>query len=130
MRLDTDPLLTAPLCYGPFEVVHTRHRSYGYLATASDPPELSVGLWDFVRNYAQSHPSVKHQSRANHWRWSHKDENGDETLRFEGYYNHFEIVKFAAFRRPDVKQWLNALVNYPEGIFKWRWGEPGPMQSL
>jgi len=50
MRLDTDSLLTAPLCYGPFEVVHTRHRSYGYLATASDPPELSVGLWDFVRS--------------------------------------------------------------------------------
>jgi mannosyltransferase len=124
MRMDTDSLFTGPICYDPFEVMHVRQRSYGYLSIGSDPQEYTQGMWPFVQNYTQAHTSVQQQLRMNNWTWSHKDENGDQTLRFKGYDTNFEIVELGAFRRPDVKEWLDVLENYPEGIFKWRWGKP------
>jgi mannosyltransferase len=126
MRMDTDSLFTEPLCYDPFEAMHVRRRSYGYLSIGSDPQEYTEGMWPFVHKYTQAHVSVEQQLRTNNWEWSHRDKNGDETLRFKGYDTNFEIVKLAAFRRPDVKEWLDALEDYPEGIFKWRWGKQCP----
>jgi mannosyltransferase len=128
MRMDTDSFFTAPLCYDPFEVMHIRRRSYGYLLIGADAPGFYEGLWEFVRNYAQTHTAVEQQSRANKWEWPDRDEK-PENLRFLGYYNNFEMVELDAFRRPDVKDWLDALEKYPEGIFKWRWGKAAPIQS-
>jgi mannosyltransferase len=122
MRLDTDSLFTGRLCYDPFEVIHVHRRSYAWYYVGSDPPDVTVNLWPFLRNYSQTHPSVEHQLRANNWEWSQLDENGDETVRFIGYGNNFEVVRLDAFRRPEVKEWLDALEGYPEGAFKWRWG--------
>lgn len=123
MRMDTDSFFTAPLCYDPFEVMHLRRRSYGYMDIGSDPQEFTEGLMSFVYNYAQAHTSVERRLRVNNWEWSPRDEDGDETLRFQGYGTNFEIVKLSAFRRPDVMEWLDTLKDYPEGIYKWRWGK-------
>jgi mannosyltransferase len=124
MRMDTDSFFTAPLCYDPFDKIHFRRRSYGYLSAGSDPQEFTEGMMPFIYNYTQAHASVGQRLRANDWEWSRKDEDGDEALRLQGYSTNFEIVKLSAFRRPDVKEWLDALENYPVGIYKWRWGEP------
>lgn len=126
MRIDPGSQITQPICYDPFEIMHVRQRSYGYLSIGSDPQEYTQELWPFVHNYAQTHESVDRQLRANKWEWSHRDGSGDESLRFQGYETDFEIVKVPAFRRPDVRGWLDGVKNYPEGIYKWRWGKLGP----
>jgi mannosyltransferase len=123
MRLDSSSQFTQPLCYDPFEVMHVQRHSYGYLSIGSDAQEYTQGMWPFVHNYTQTHTAVDRQLRANKWEWPHRDENGDESVRFKGYETSFEIVELAAFRRRDVVEWLNALKSYPEGIFKWRWGK-------
>ena len=123
MRMDTDSLFTEPLCYDPFEFMHTRRRSYGYLSIGSDSQEYTEGMWPFVHNFTDTRISVQEQLRVNNWEWSHRDEKGEETLQFKGYNTNFEIVELGAFRRPEVKEWLSALEKYPEGIFKWRWGK-------
>lgn len=45
------------------------------------------------------------------------------TPRILGYNNNFEIVKLDAFRRPDVKAWLDDLTSVPERWLKYRWGK-------
>jgi len=123
MRMDPGSQVTQPICYDPFEIMHVRRRSYGYLSIGSDPQEYTQKLWPFVHNYTQTHESVDRQLRANKWEWSHRDESGDESLRFRGYETDFEIVELAAFRRSGVREWLDVIKNYPEGIYKWRWGD-------
>ena len=87
--------------------------------------DFTEGMYPFVQNYAKAHASVKNMLHRNNWVWSHRDENGRESEPgFNGYDTNFEIVKLEAFRRPDVKAWLDAIEAYPEGIFKWRWGKP------
>jgi mannosyltransferase len=123
MRMDTDSLFTEPLCYDPFEFMHIRRRSYGYLSTGSDSQEYTEGMWPFVHNFVDTRISVQEQLRVNNWEWPHSGEKGEDTLQFKGYNTNFEIVELDAFRRPEVKEWLSALEKYPEGIFKWRWGK-------
>jgi len=68
-------------------------------------------------------PSVDKQLRLNNWKWSRRNENGDESLVFFGYGTNPEIVILEAFKRRDIIEWLDAIESYPEGIYKWRWGE-------
>ncbi|KIM89451.1 glycosyltransferase family 15 protein [Piloderma croceum F 1598] len=123
MRLDTDSLFTAPLCYDPIEVIHHRQRSYGYVFIGSEPQWVTSGMWALVQNYTNTHPSVDKQLRLNNWKWSHRNEDGDESLDFSGYGTNLEIVNLGAFRRRDIREWLDAIESYPEGIYKWRWGD-------
>jgi mannosyltransferase len=123
MRVDTDSLFTSPLCYDPIEVIHHRQRSYGYVFIGSEPQWVTSGMWSLVRNYTNTHPSVDKNLRLNNWKWSHRNENGDESLDFFGYGTNLEIVNLEAFRRRDIREWLDAIESYPEGIYKWRWGE-------
>jgi mannosyltransferase len=124
MRMDTDSCFTAPPCYDPFEVMYAQQHLYGYLGIGQDGQDFTEGMYPFVQNYAKAHPSVENMLRLNNWAWSHRDENGRESEGgFNGYGTNFEIVKLEAFRRPDVKEWLDAIEAYPEGIFKWRWGK-------
>lgn len=130
MRMDTDSLITEPLCYDPFEVMHIRRRSYGYRSVGFDADEVTVGMWDLFTNYAFTHPSVAEQLRRNKWEWPHRNAEGVmEWLGVKGYHNNFEIVKLEAFRRPDVMAWLDELMSVPERAYKWRWGKffPGGM---
>jgi mannosyltransferase len=122
LRMDTNSILTEPLCYDPFKVMDVRRRSYGYLSIGSGSQEYTEGLSAFVYNYSLAHTAVEQRLRAHNWEWSHQDEKAVESLQFVGYDTNFEIVKLAAFRHPDVKEWLDAIQSYPEGIYKWRWG--------
>lgn len=128
MRMDTDSQITEPLCYDPFEVMHVRGRSYGYLAWGHDPPQVTVGMWGLVNDYALAHASVAKQLLANHWQWPseswpHENAGAEEVnMRFRGYFSNFEVVKLEDFRRSDVASWLAELMSVPERIFKWRWG--------
>ena len=64
LRMDTDSLFLAPLCHDPFEVMHVHQRSYGYLGIGNDAPPVAKGLWNLVRDHADSHPEVKSQLNA------------------------------------------------------------------
>lgn len=124
MRFDTDSLVTAPLCYDPFEVMHARKRSYGYRTITNDIDEVTIGVRALLHDYAQAHPAVAARMLRNGWVWPHKNEEGDMiTPPIRGYNNNFEVVKLAAFRRPDVKAWLDELTSVPERWYKYRWGE-------
>lgn len=123
MRMDTDSLITEPLCYDPFEVMHIRQRSYGYLSVGSDSNQVTVGMWSLFTNYAFAHPAVAEQLRQNKWEWPHRNAEGEMVaMPIKGYHNNFEIVKLEAFRRADVTAWLNNLMSVPERAYKWRWG--------
>jgi mannosyltransferase len=123
--MDPSSLFTSPLlCNDPFDVMYTHQRLYGYLSTKSDLREYTAGLWPFVRNFSRTHSAVDRQLRANNWEWEDELPGGEgETVGFRGYDTNFEIVKLDAFRRPDVKEWLEAISEYPEGIFKLGWGK-------
>ncbi|KIJ93034.1 glycosyltransferase family 15 protein [Laccaria amethystina LaAM-08-1] len=118
LRMDTDSLFLEPLCYDPFEVMHTRQRSYGYLGVGNDAPIVTKGLWRFLRDYADSHPEVELRLNASKtWKWPRGSANGDvdlDDVSVSGYYNNFEIVKLEEFRKPEVKEWLYHLIQYPE----------------
>ncbi|KZP29785.1 glycosyltransferase family 15 protein [Athelia psychrophila] len=130
MRLDTDSLITAPLCYDPFEVMYTRQRSYGYLGISNDIDEVTIGVRGLVHDYAGAHPDVKERMDRNGWAWPHENDEGEMiTPPIRGYNNNFEIVKLATFHRPDVRQWLEDLTSVPERWYKYRWGD-GPLRLV
>ena len=109
--------------FNPFAVMHTRQHSYGYPGIGNDAPIVTKGLWRFIHNYANSHPEVELQLNASKiWRWPSDNVNPDIML-VSGYYNNFEIVKLEAVRKLEVKEWLYHLTQYPEGFYKWCWGE-------
>lgn len=127
LRMDTDSLFLEPLCYDPFEVMHLHQRSYGYLGIGNDAPQVTKGLWNFIRDYAGSHPEVEsHLNASTTWKWPSNFTNGEvdwDEVPIHGYYNNFEIVKLEEFRKPEVEEWFYHLVQYPEGFYKWRWGD-------
>lgn len=124
MRLDTDSLIKEPLCYDPFEVMHTRKRSYGYRTYSNDADAALVGMRTLLHNYTLEHPEVARRMKKNKWIWPHENPEGEMILPpLKGYNNNFEIVKLQAFRRPDVQEWLDELVSVPERWYKWRWGK-------
>ena len=115
-RMDTNSRFLEPLCYDPFMVMHARQRLYGYLGIGNDAPIVTKVLWRFICDYANSHPEVELQLNTSKiWRWPSSNIDLDNLV--SGYYNNFEIVK------PEVKEWLYHLAQYPEGFYKWRWGE-------
>ena len=109
MRVDIDSLFTAPFCYDPIEVIHHRQRLYGYVFIGSEPQWVTSGMWSLVQKYTNAHPSVDNQLR---WKWSHRNKNEDESLDFFGYGINLEIVNLDAFRRLDIREWLDAIENY------------------
>lgn len=124
MRMDTDSLIQEPLCYDPFSIMHARKRAYGYRSIGYDVPEVTVGMMDYIMDYANRHPAVAEQLRQNKWDGPYKSTNGEMVIpRVKGYLNSFEIVKLDEFRRADVKEWLDELMSVPERAYKWRWGE-------
>jgi len=124
LRLDTDSFIEEPLCYDPIEVMHVRNRIYGYRYLGSDPPEVSRGMWALVDSYANEHPSIDERMRENGWNWpGGRVLEEMEKHHFPGFYNNFEIVRLEAFRRADVRAWLEEVASVPERAYKYRWGD-------
>lgn len=124
LRLDTDSYIYRPLCYDPIARFHAHNRSYGYRSRTTDPPFVTVGLWDLVDTYAQAHPEIEaNMVQRNGWLWAAGRESGKMgEVPFPTYYNNFEIVRLDAFRRPGVSKWLEEVMSVPERVFKYRWG--------
>lgn len=126
LRLDTDSFVEQPTCYDPFEVMYVRKRIYGYRDAGWDPEYVTHGLWNLTDAYARAHPAVEARLRDNAFPWPQARAKGDLVAMSKGeypmYYNNFEIVDLEAFRRPDVKAWLDEVKSVPERTYKWRWG--------
>ncbi|THH05682.1 hypothetical protein EW145_g4626 [Phellinidium pouzarii] len=124
MRLDTDSYIFKPLCYDPVDLFHQHNRSYAYRARTTDPDWVTVGLWDLVDDYARKDAVVERRLRTNGWVWAaDRDREQMGHHDFPTYYNNFEIVKLDAFRRSDVRAWLDEIMRVPERIYKYRWGD-------
>ncbi|KAL5479051.1 hypothetical protein ACEPAI_2339 [Sanghuangporus weigelae] len=124
MRLDTDSYIFKPLCYDPVDLFHQHNRSYAFNVRTTDPDWVTVGLWNLVDEYAHLHSEVEENLQSNGWQWP-ANRNPEEMGKhdFPTYYNNFEIVKLDAFRRPDVRAWLDEIMRVPERIYKYRWGD-------
>lgn len=123
LRLDTDSYIFKPLCYDPITLFHERNRTYGYRSSTTDPAWVTHGMWDLTDEFVAARPEVESTLRKNGWWWAADREKGrmmEES--YPTYYNNFEIVKLEAFRRPDVREWLDEVQRVPERIFKYRWG--------
>ena len=126
LRLDTDSYIFRPLCYDPIARFHAHNRTYAYRSATRDPAWVTHGMWAFVDEYAKANPDVDAVMRKNGWWWpegSNRDHDKMVAEDFPTYYNNFEIVKLEAFRRPEIKRWLDELMSDPERVFKYRWGE-------
>ncbi|EJD05230.1 nucleotide-diphospho-sugar transferase, partial [Fomitiporia mediterranea MF3/22] len=124
MRLDTDSYIFKPLCYDPVELFHQHNKTYAHNAQRMDPDWVTVGLWNFVDDYARTHSKVEQNLEKNGWKWPanrNREEMGKH--QFPIYYNNFEIVKVDAFRRPDIRAWFDELTSVPERFLKYRWGD-------
>jgi mannosyltransferase len=79
-------------------------------------------------DYVRRHPPVDDQLKKNQFHWPGPGNRDPEWFSAErdepiwSYHNSFEVVKLDAFRRPEVKDWLNELASKPERFFKYRWG--------
>lgn len=123
MRLDTDSYIVEPLCYDPIALMHERNRTYGYRSRMMDPHWATAGMWDLVDDYVRARPSVELNLARNGWRWPADRERVKMSLEeFPIYFNNFEIVKLDAFRRPEVREWLDEILRVPERVYKYRWG--------
>jgi mannosyltransferase len=123
MRLDTDSYIFEPLCYDPIQRFHQNNRTYAYREQTVDPEWVTHGMWDFIDDYARTHPVEEATMEKNGWVWpAGRNTNKMRKLGFPTYYNNFEIVRLEAFRRPDVQGWLDELMSVPERVLKYRWG--------
>ncbi|THH09095.1 hypothetical protein EW145_g2248 [Phellinidium pouzarii] len=124
MRLDTDSYIFKPVCYDPIALFHERNRTYGYRSRTTDPAWVTIGMWDLTDEFVSARPGVERTLCENGWEWPSgrvKGKMGEDA--FPTYYNNFEIVKLEAFRRPDVREWLDEIERVPERIYKYRWGD-------
>lgn len=77
MRLDTDSLIKEPLCYDPFEVMHTRKRAYGYRPHLNAADAALVRVRTLLHNYALEHPELARRMRKNQWVRPHENTEGE-----------------------------------------------------
>ena len=137
MRLDTDSYIFGPMCGSPSssepnvapEIAdpiarfHARNATYGFRSRTTDPAWVTHGLWALADTFAEQHPAVEFRLRANGWTWPADRQKGKmNDADFPTYYNNLEIVRLEAFRRPDVRAWLEEVQRDPKNIYKYRWG--------
>lgn len=124
MRLDTDSYIFKPLCYDPIDLLHSRNKKYGFRSRTVDPAWVTEGMWNLTDEYAKQHPDVEKRMAKNGWVWPKEREQGkmDED-DYPTYYNNFEVVRLDAFRRTEVRRWLEEIMKKPERIYKYRWGK-------
>jgi mannosyltransferase len=123
MRLDTDSSILEPMCYDPFERMHSRGLSYAYVADSEDEPYLVQGLWKLVDSYALGSRGIEKRMKVNGFLWPEDRSVLEmENVPFPYFYNNFEIVRLERFRQPDIRRWLNEVASVPERFYKYRWG--------
>ncbi|KAF9524173.1 nucleotide-diphospho-sugar transferase [Crepidotus variabilis] len=126
MRMDTDSFIYDEVCYDPFELMVQKGKVYGYRSSFGDEDWVTKGMWKLVDEYAKENQLVEKRLKLNGWKWpgtTREDKNAFDNSKFPLYYNNFEIVKLEAFRRPNVKAWLDEVMSVPERVYIYRWGD-------
>ncbi|KAJ7438012.1 hypothetical protein B0H11DRAFT_2106021 [Mycena galericulata] len=116
LRLDDDSSILEPTCFDPFEYMHI-----------PDVGWVTVGMWPFVSNYAQRHPTVERQLSANGWEWpSNRFWPGSagfgHDIAFPSYRTNFDLVKVPRFQGPEMTAFITELASDPLRFYWYRWG--------
>lgn len=124
MRMDTDSYILSPLCQDPFEIMHRRKTSYMYHFTLWDEPFATVGMWNYISDYAKSHPTIENRLALNNWTWpaERRLEKDLDPFPFPVYGNNFEVVALERFRKDDILAFSKDLMSDSKRIFHYRWG--------
>jgi len=120
MRMDTDSFVRGRVANDPFARMETAGTDYGYITMLHERPEVVVGLWAAVREYATRHeldvPALRAMTTA----------AGDWNLLY--YYNNFEICRLSFVRSAAYQDFFNYL-DRTEGIYRHRWGD-APIRTM
>ncbi|KAJ7508805.1 nucleotide-diphospho-sugar transferase [Mycena galericulata] len=127
LRLDDDSSILEPACFDPFEYMHVHNKSYAFRDQIPDVDWVTDGMWPFVSNYAQRHPSVERQLSANGWEWPpnrfwHGDGYGHGVF-FPSYRTNFDLVKVPRFQTPEMTAFITELASDPLRFYWYRWGD-------
>lgn len=110
LRLDTDSTFTEPV-RDLFSEFVNMDMSYGYVSILSEPPEVTISILDYVREYLKDKKCVQTYVLRDHI----------NQLGF-CYYNNFEMVKISDFTTEDHLNLYEYLDN-KNGFMKYRWGD-------
>lgn len=123
--MDSDSYILTPMLDDPFRRMQRAGTSYTYRSRGYDPDWVVTGVPDYIENFVNKHTAepgmegVKkrlNESQIVEYSRQHKGSFGT-------YYNNWELVHLASFRRPGVQKWLSTLVTNDEGFYKHRWGQ-------
>ena len=113
-RLDDDSLLTKPVDYDVFQMMHDQQLSYGYIWKHFDSSECTTGLWNATRQFIKEH---------------HVTPTFFETWREPRlFYNNFEISRTDIWKSAGYVQYADYL-DHLGGIYYHRWGD-APIKGL
>ncbi|KAJ7830184.1 glycolipid 2-alpha-mannosyltransferase-domain-containing protein [Mycena olivaceomarginata] len=127
LRLDDDSHVPSPACFDPFEYMHVYNKSYAFRQEDPDLGWVTEGMWPFVSNYAQRHPSIERTLEHNGWEWpAHRLWPGGNfglAQNFRSYETNFDLVKVPRFRTPEMSAFLDELASDPKRFYWYRWGD-------
>ncbi|KAK7048181.1 nucleotide-diphospho-sugar transferase [Favolaschia claudopus] len=130
-RLDDDSFIREPTCFDPFEYMHVNNKSLAYRSEDPDYGFVTIGMWQFVSKYANTHPDVENRMLRNQWPWlpnrDSADYGSDEFI--PAYGGNFEVVKVPRFQTPEVRAFLESLASDPERFYRHRWGD-APLRKV
>jgi alpha 1,2-mannosyltransferase len=117
LRLDSDSVIRSKVTFDPFHHMHQKEYSYAYRAVTEDYVHVTVGLMDFVEEYA-----LKHDTKALVNDLFIPPKEVRMNYRPLMFLNNFEILSLRRFRKPDFLL-FSAKVDQTREIFWHRWGD-------
>lgn len=124
MRMDSDSCLTSPMHDNPFRVMRRHRLEYMWYATYPEQRSVTENLRQFTRLHPGHPQSVDHDHDAD-WLWADPD---DELVAMRVFSTNIEWFYIPAFRRPDVVEWENEVMQNG-GIYRHRWGD-APLRTI
>jgi hypothetical protein len=109
----------------PFRRMQRAGTSYTFRSRGVDPDWVVTGVPDYIEKFVNKHAEepgmegVKRRLNESQIVELSRQHKGS----FGTYYNNWELVHLASFRRPGVQKWLSTLVTNDEGFYKHRWGQ-------
>ncbi len=108
MRLDDDSFILSPIEEDPFDFLADRGKTYGHRCRTREVPQAVRGLLRFLQTHDPSLAGMK---------WDYIQ-----------IYNNFHIAKLELWRRPKIRDMLEA-IDMSGKIYTRRWGD-APIQTL
>jgi hypothetical protein len=136
--MDTDSYLLTPMSRDPFRRIQSTGQSYAYRHYGGDPEFVVSGMADYIESWVsdashaaaldlagESDAALGGAGRVQERIATSKMIESSRGYRKGGmgaYYNNWELVHVASFRKPGVREWLESLGMHDEGFYKYRWG--------